>query len=286
MDKVVSVLREVMPSVQPTARDGHEAVALAVHAACVAQKLAVDGAAASAVLPSGWSGDGSDVISVIYTGAGDKKLTLKLLKMGPVLLVHGGLGDDPDNVETLELTVDKYINPDAPLDNGDRAFTLGLSDLVTQVDKFLANVGAIPTRGGGASADAASSQQQQQRQQREPRYEDDPYTAHDPLMIGRPQRPGHYNPHAPFHPAGDLGRGDLDPFHQGGGMLLDPRGLPGAFGGGPGPRPLGPGQLPRARFDPIFPGGPDGPVGPRGPRGPDPDHMPMPPDSDDYNFYS
>ncbi|XP_001841849.2 proteasome inhibitor PI31 subunit [Culex quinquefasciatus] len=72
---------------------------------------------------------------------------------------------------------------------------------------------------------------------------------------------------------GNVGRGDLDPFGRGGGMLFQP---PGGFN----PladlrRPGGSGIVPGARFDPFGPGVGQNPRPFRQP-GPDPDHLPPP----------
>ena len=65
-----------------------------------------------------------------------------------------------------------------------------------------------------------------------------------------------------FDPARDIGRGDLDPFGRGGGMIFSPPN----FHGGVGPmRP--PGHPPGARFDPI------NPLNPLRRGEPDPDHF-------------
>jgi len=87
-------------------------------------------------------------------------------------------------------------------------------------------------------------------------------------------------------PLRDLGRADLDPFGQGGGMVFDPLrvgrggGRPGQFG--PDGRPLPPGAVPPgARFDPFGPPGAAGRGRGRGRGfGPDPDHE-SPPGWDD-----
>jgi len=102
----------------------------------------------------------------------------------------------------------------------------------------------------------------------------------DPLIASRfnPERSDQFFP--------DIGRGDLDPFGRGGGMLMDPRHTrrPPV-----NPSYLPPGAVPPgARFDPFgpeppqqFPPGRFGPPRPRGGFGePNPDHLP-PPGSDD-----
>jgi len=275
MDEIVEVLRKVLPGARPPPRDGHEAVSLAVHA-IVTARLGVP-----PDVTDGWSGedDDNDVIELTPGGG----LVLKLLKMGPVLMVHAGVGDDPDKVESIEIMVADYINKGAPLDDPDRIFSLGLSKLVTTVDVLLRKVGVTKTQSGAAAATSAEATQAGAAAAAAPRRRRDPDPLRaDPLRVG-PIRggPGYRPvPARPWNPVGDLGRGDLDPLGRGGGMLLDPRGM----GVPPGVRPpLGPGQIPRARFDPIFPGGRHGPRPPGGgfPSGPTPDHMPIPPDSDD-----
>ena len=126
----------------------------------------------------------------------------------------------------------------------------------------------------------------------------------DPRSQSGP-RPGHPRPGPPSAPDWEqdlnqprryppqVGGADLDPFHRGGGMLMDPRELYGSRGRFPGPNPgtgpfgsgphLPPGSLPPgARFDPFGPPGPRGGPWPRGPNSgnPDPDHE-RPPDYDD-----
>ncbi|XP_055611076.1 proteasome inhibitor PI31 subunit [Uranotaenia lowii] len=91
----------------------------------------------------------------------------------------------------------------------------------------------------------------------------------NPLLIG-PRMPAGFNSE-PFG-IGNVGRGDLDPFGRGGGMLFQP---PGGFNPLADLRRPGPsGIVPGARFDPFGPS-----VGPN-PRnrnpGPDPDHLPPP----------
>jgi hypothetical protein len=83
MDAVVPILKQSLPGARPPASDAHEAVALVVRAACVARGLCgdADGAAAPR---QGWT-DGGDVIELACANGP----TIKLLKMGPVLLVHG-----------------------------------------------------------------------------------------------------------------------------------------------------------------------------------------------------
>lgn len=72
----------------------------------------------------------------------------------------------------------------------------------------------------------------------------------------------------------NVGRGDLDPFGRGGGMLFNPPGrfepgLPGMPGRPGFPHP---GIVPGARFDPFGPPDPDR----IGRAGPNPDHLPPP----------
>lgn len=73
-------------------------------------------------------------------------------------------------------------------------------------------------------------------------------------------------------PLRDIGRGDLDPFGRGGGMIFNPPMGPGI------PRPdFPPGRVPPgARFDPIYPH----PFNPNR-SGPNPDHMRPPEGYDD-----
>ena len=82
MDAVVPILKQSLPGAQPPASDAHEAVALVVRAACVARGLGGD--ADGAGPRQGWT-DGGDVVELACAGGP----TIKLLKMGPVLLVHG-----------------------------------------------------------------------------------------------------------------------------------------------------------------------------------------------------
>lgn len=80
--------------------------------------------------------------------------------------------------------------------------------------------------------------------------------------------------HRVTDPLRDIGRGDLDPFGQGGGMLFNPPGRPfNPMGGLHGPIP---GHIPGARFDPFGPPEP----GRLGRMGPNPDHL-RPPGYDD-----
>lgn len=76
------------------------------------------------------------------------------------------------------------------------------------------------------------------------------------------------------HPLRDIGRGDLDPFGRGGGMLFSPPmpfqpSVPGMPGG---PAGRYPGIMPGARFDPYGAPDPDR----IGRLGPNPDHLPPP----------
>lgn len=85
------------------------------------------------------------------------------------------------------------------------------------------------------------------------------------------------DPYLEFGALHNVGRGDLDPFGRGGGMLFNPPDLHtmpnlGPFGPG-GRRPLG--VPPGARFDPI------GPPGPNNRMGPDHDHFRPPGGYDD-----
>eukprot|EP00035_Acanthoeca_spectabilis_P026129 m.461419 g.461419 ORF g.461419 m.461419 type:complete len:307 (+) comp22302_c0_seq1:226-1146(+) len=305
MDKVMDIVQTVLSRARPAARDGHEAVALAVHSVCVARGLhpvrgeAAEGdstdSALSALPSDGWSGEDGDVIELRYTREGKPGVVLKLLKMGPVLLVHGVAGDPEvaTEVETLELAVADYVNADAPLDDGNRAFTLGISKLVSSTETYLTKLGVAPPGATGAAAAAGSAParsapaRQGDHRRADPRHDPlraDPLRA-DPLRVGPIHGGPGYGGGRPWNPAGDIGRGDLDPFGRGGGMLLDPRGMGAPYGGMP---PLGRGQLPGARFDPVFPGGPMGPRPPGGggfPQGPDPNHMPMPPDNDDLDMF-
>lgn len=92
----------------------------------------------------------------------------------------------------------------------------------------------------------------------------------NPLLIRPPHGLGGVPGSDPFG-IGSVGRADLDPFGQGGGMLFQP---PGGFN----PladlrRPGSSGNVPGARFDPFGPAvGPDQ----RGFRNPNPDHLPPP----------
>lgn len=91
---------------------------------------------------------------------------------------------------------------------------------------------------------------------------------HDPLADRRRNDPlaGRRDDYGGIDPLG-VGRGDLDPFGRGGGMLFQPPmrpGVPGGLFGGPPD-----GGLPGARFDPF-------PQGPIGPRRPDGDHFQPP----------
>jgi hypothetical protein len=178
-------------------------------------------------------------------------------------------------VESLELTVSDYVNDGAPLVDANRTFGLGLADLVARIDSYLDALGAPRRVGGGGGGGGGTHGNS--KTAGPPRSTTDPLRA-DPLRAD-PLRadPLRAEPHGefgrPWNPAGDIGRGDLDPFHRGGGMVLDP------FHGPPLVMPPGGrGRVPGARFDPIFPGGPVGPLPPgAGYRaGPDPDHMPMP----------
>lgn len=79
----------------------------------------------------------------------------------------------------------------------------------------------------------------------------------------------------PMNPLRDIGRGDLDPFGRGGGMLFNPpMNPPGPLGPFAGPRVNIP---PGARFDPF------GPPGPNNRTGPDNDHF-RPPGGFDSMF--
>lgn len=80
-------------------------------------------------------------------------------------------------------------------------------------------------------------------------------------------------------PLRDVGRGDLDPFGRGGGMIFNPPGLHGPLGNlgplGPMGRRLRGPVPPGARFDPF------GPPGPNNRMGPDNDHFRAPGGYDD-----
>ena len=90
------------------------------------------------------------------------------------------------------------------------------------------------------------------------------------LGIPNPTPSSARNPQiGPDHDPLRIGGSDLDPLGRmgGGGMMMDPRNMPGMRGGGSG-RGIGP------NFDPVFPGmpnpygGPSAPMGPGfGPRG-------------------
>lgn len=104
-----------------------------------------------------------------------------------------------------------------------------------------------------------------------------PETSTQPLpdLRARPLNPhGGYDArfHPVFDPLRDVGRGDLDPFGSGGGMLFRPPIFGGIGGIGP-MRP--PGHPPGARFDPI------NPLNPLRRGEPEPDHFRPPPGYDD-----
>lgn len=103
--------------------------------------------------------------------------------------------------------------------------------------------------------------------------EEKPETTNDPLRVlpelRSAPRYSQEDNHRRIDPLWDIGRGDLDPFGRGGGMIFSPPN----FQGGIGPmRP--PGHPPGARFDPI------NPLNPQRRGDPDPDHF-RPPGYDD-----
>ncbi|XP_015600904.1 proteasome inhibitor PI31 subunit [Cephus cinctus] len=107
----------------------------------------------------------------------------------------------------------------------------------------------------------------------------------DPLRVGPPRHPGSSTqPWIPYADPSRVGRSDLDPFSEGGGMIFDPFAPRRPFAnplapGGPGglgvPGRLPPGAVPPgARFDPFGPPDVNRPRPPPGP--PDSDHFPPP----------
>lgn len=106
-----------------------------------------------------------------------------------------------------------------------------------------------------------------------------------PPLYGPPEEPrpegfgGRIGPLRPDRDPLAVGRGDLDPFGAGGGMLFQPPGRPDVSGVGQFP-----GRVPGARFDPFGPPGGAGPAGRGGLGRPRPDHLP-PPDFGNDDWY-
>lgn len=118
---------------------------------------------------------------------------------------------------------------------------------------FETNTATVQTQTTALAATSAEDNQTRRPSVLPPRFRN------DPLAGGREDYGG-------LDPLG-VGRGDLDPFGRGGGMLYQPPMRPGGVGGVFGGPPDG--NLPNARFDPF-------PQGPIGPRQPDGDHFQPP----------
>jgi len=234
----------------------------------------------SETLPADWNSD-----STLYTlryveSSSNRTYLMKALAIDGNLNVNF-LRCSDEKAASITIQSRDYINSD--YSSFERAYT-NLAELNKTikddlVTKMLPKTPAQPTSSAARTPSSSSSQPQSQPER-------------SPLMVDPPRNPssggvGFIPPRDPFRPAVDpfgYGRADLDPLSGGGGgMFMDPRGLPrpgfgpGGLGGPPGgfggPPGFPPGSIPPgARFDPV------GPPGMR--PNPDPDHE-RPPDIDD-----
>jgi len=214
----------------------------------------------SELLPSNWSSS-NDVYQLKYMKNGSRYL-LKCIVVEQQLLINLVRIQDG---EASTLTLDRDVQVQEDFKNYKEAFK-NRANLITLVEKDLINP-LIEKK----KTSALREQQPRPERERTP-----PAASFEDPSFSR------------IHPRTDqffpeIGRGDLDPFGRGGGMLMDPR--------HPRPSYLPPGgQIPPgARFDPFGPEPPQqfpqfprqGTPRPRLPFGePNPDHLP-PPGSDD-----
>lgn len=263
-------------------RDGHEAVALAVHALVLNHgfrpaEAAVD-ADAAAELPAGWGAGG-------YGGRyrharSAMTFDVRAVPMGGRLVVHATPVEDDAQMHTLDVRVDQYVATgaafpaDAEPGATDWAATLQrLPDLATLVQVQLAHrvvpdaakdgyEAAPPEENARGSASSSAGARPMPRMPlphepfpRQPEYPD------DPLRIGPPPRRPGRNPYPDPYPNPLGGFGDDD---------LHAPGLPGRGGFGGGPGGLGGGNLMGPRNFPYSPNRPgrngNPPVGIGGPR--------------------
>ncbi|XP_070533721.1 proteasome inhibitor PI31 subunit-like [Ptychodera flava] len=231
----------------------------------------------SELLPCGWNSS-QDCYTLRYQpNDGDETYLFKAIPLEETLLVHVMRMSD-ETVATLNVEVDRYTNTQQ-LGNFESAYQ-NLEELHDNFKKEIIDDlknDEKKTKGEASSLRDERLPSNTQQERRSRRDEDD-----DPLRVGPPRRPyASRQPEwgEPSNPL-DIGRGDLDPFHAGGGMLMDPMRSGFPRGGIPDPSAGLPGRLPRgavppgARFDPFGPPG----TGPDSAfrSGPDPDHLPPP----------
>ncbi|XP_063700030.1 proteasome inhibitor PI31 subunit [Culicoides brevitarsis] len=211
-----------------------------------------DKAAQSELLPDGWNHMGG-IYKLRYT-CNDKLYILQAM-LSEDLFIANLLDAETLNLSNVALVVRDTVTEE----NRTAANAIkSPSEILDRITKELVE----PVFKGTQSSTQT---------QTEPRR--DPLLA-DPLRVGPSRQP---NPLLDVNPSfPGIGRGDLDPFGRGGGMLFDPRsdlGPLGPFGPRrPGSNPM-PGAPPGSRFDPFGPPRPDR-------FEPNPDHF-RPPGYDD-----
>ncbi|XP_077990046.1 proteasome inhibitor PI31 subunit-like [Glandiceps talaboti] len=236
----------------------------------------LDGLKKSELLPPGWNSS-QDCYTLKYQpNDSDELHLLKAIPIDNTLLVHVMRLKD-EKVCNLTVEVERYTDSQH-LHNFNRSYK-NLQELQDQFKTEIVNElhkdEAKKPKEKYTSSLRDDRLPSSSREDRRPDHS-------DPLRVGPPRRPyAERQPEwgEPSNPY-DIGRGDLDPFHAGGGMLMDPSrgGFP--RGGIPDPSAGLPGRLPRgavppgARFDPFGPPG-TGP-GSTFRNEPDPDHLPPP----------
>ena len=235
-------------------------------------------------IPDGWNTD-ADVYSFRYSftsGTEKGTLLLKLLIMGPTLLVHGVILEHPDRVFSTEIRVADFVNVPGPNSTAEAIFKdvngltsvfwkdVGLK-LVSSLkgDSLLIENNRAPMHSGFSNASVDRGFAGQDFGARPTPYDTGPHAVPSPFGLGE------------FDVGGPWG---VDFGSEYGGNLMGPQ-HPGFFSQNRQPRGM-PYHPPGARYDPfgppqIFPGGPQYPPQMRRPTRPpfsepDPNHLPPP----------